>query len=259
MSFRLAVAECPLFARSRSSDSRSNREAVGREAELQHRNARGVELHHGRRLDSGRQHGADCVRRRDDLRDGEVEVDVRLEVNLIASPVMSASPIKVVQDLWGGELPPFDTIEEANELIGALVTGLWNRLTRHQDRASPFRLMRVDTASTREGLAALALMRRQELGGFIEGLFGREEVVDLPSRAHRGLDELGQMRALFEAAVRLAEDDTKQPTDKGVEPTLRRVHEMTKIAHEIHAVVLACARARRQMMARMPTPRPTVH
>ena len=31
----------------------------------------------------------------------------------IASPVMSASPIKVVQDLWGGELPPFDTIDEA--------------------------------------------------------------------------------------------------------------------------------------------------
>jgi hypothetical protein len=46
----------------------------------------------------------------------------------IASPVMSASPIKVVQDLWGGELPPFDTIDEANELIGALVMGLWNRM-----------------------------------------------------------------------------------------------------------------------------------
>jgi hypothetical protein len=39
----------------------------------------------------------------------------------IASPVMSASPIKVVQDLWAGELPPFDTIDDANELIGALV------------------------------------------------------------------------------------------------------------------------------------------
>ena len=132
----------------------------------------------------------------------------------IASPVMSASPIKVVEDLWGGELPPFDNIDEANELIGAFVMGLWNRLTRHQDRASAFRLMRVDTASTREGLAALALMRRQELDGFIEGLFGREEMVDLPKRAHRGLDELGEMRALFEAVVHLAEDDTKQPADK---------------------------------------------
>jgi hypothetical protein len=65
----------------------------------------------------------------------------------IASPVMSASPIKVVKDLWGGELPPFDTIDEANELIGALVMGLWNRLTRHQDRRSAFHLVRLDAAA----------------------------------------------------------------------------------------------------------------
>ena len=64
------------------------------------------------------------------------EVRTRLLGN-IASPVMSVSPIKVVQDLWGGKLPPFDRIEDANELVGALVMGLWNRLTRHQDRASP--------------------------------------------------------------------------------------------------------------------------
>ena len=178
----------------------------------------------------------------------------------IASPVMSASPIKVVEDLWGGELPPFDNIDEANELIGAFVMGLWNRLTRHQDRASAFRLMRVDTASTREGLAALALMRRQELDGFFEGLFGREEMVDLPKRAYRALDELGEVRALFEAVLHLAEDDTKQAGDKAVETTLRRMREMTKIAeHEIHAVVLACSRSRKQMLAGMPTTRPTVH
>ena len=68
------------------------------------------------------------------------------------------------------------------------------------------------------------------------------------------------MRALFEAVARLAEDDTKQPTDKGVETTLRRMREMTKIAeHEIHAVVLACTRARKQMIAGMSTTRPTVH
>jgi hypothetical protein len=178
----------------------------------------------------------------------------------IASPVMSASPIKVVQDLWGGELPPFDTIDEANELIGALVMGLWNRLTRHQDRRSAFHLVRLDAAATREGLAGLALMRRQELDGFIEGLFGREEVVDLPERAHRGLDELGQMRALFAGVLQLAGNGTKQSTDKGVETTLRRMREMTKIAeHEIHAVVMACTRARRQMMVGMQTKRPTVH
>jgi hypothetical protein len=187
------------------------------------------------------------------------EVRTRFRGN-IASPVMSASPMKVVQDLWGGELPPFDNIDEANELIGALVMGLWNRLTRHQDRASPFRLMRVDIGSTREGLAALAQMRRQELDGFVEGLFGQEEVVDLPERARRALDKLGEMRALFEAVLDIASDETKSATDRDMETTIRRMREMTKNAeYEIHAVVLACSRARKQMLAGMPTTRPTAH
>ena len=187
------------------------------------------------------------------------EVRTRVLGN-IASPIMAASPIKVVQDLWGGELPTFDAIEEANELIGALVVGLWNRLTRHQERSSPFRLSRMEVAATRPGLKTLALMRRQELDGFIEGLFGREEMIDLPKRAHRGLDELGQMRALFEAVAVLAMDDAKLATDKGMETTLRHMREMTRNAeHEIHAIVLACTRARRRMVAGTPTSKPTVH
>ena len=178
----------------------------------------------------------------------------------IASPNVSASPIKVVQHLWGGELPTFDAIEEANKLIGALVMGLWNRLTRHPERSSPFRLSRMEVAVTHPGLTALALMRRQELDGFIEGLFGREEMIDLPKRAHRGLDELGQMRALFEAVAVLAMDDAKLATDKGMETTLRHIREMTRNAeHEIHAIVLACSRARRQMLAAIPTSKPTLH
>ena len=55
----------------------------------------------------------------------------------IARPAGLVSPIGVVQELWGGELPPFNSIDEATELIGALVMGLWNRLTRNQERSSP--------------------------------------------------------------------------------------------------------------------------
>jgi hypothetical protein len=187
------------------------------------------------------------------------EVRARLLGN-IASPVTSASPIKVVQDLWGGELPPFDTIEDANELIGALVMGLWNRMTRHQDRASPFRLLRTETAPTREGLAALAVMRRQELDGFVAGLFGRSDVIDLPERARRSLNELAEMRAVFVAVFEVVNDETKSATERDMETTLRHMREMTKSAeHGVHAIVMACARARKQMLAMMPTKRPTVH
>jgi hypothetical protein len=178
----------------------------------------------------------------------------------VATPSLAASPMKMVEDLWGGKLPAFDTIDAANVLIGALVMGLWNRLTRHQDRHSPFRLTRIESAPTRSGLAALALMRRQELDGFIHGLFGREEAIDLPERAVQGLDDLGQMRALFAAVVEVATDETKAAPDPDMEKTLRHMREMTKNAeHELHAIVLSCKRARKQVLGGLSATKPNLH
>lgn len=178
----------------------------------------------------------------------------------IATPVMSASPIKMVEGLWGGELPTFDSIDEANELIGALVMGLWNRLTRHQERKSPFRLNRIETKPTREGLSALALMRRQELDGFIEGLFAGEDSLQLPERAHRGLGILAEMRAMFAGVADVVAGERVTGSKKDIEKTLRHLREMTKNAeHEMHAIVLSCTRARRQMLASLPATKPTLH
>ena len=178
----------------------------------------------------------------------------------IASPAIGVSPMKMVESLWGGKLPEFDTMDDANELIGALIMGLWNQLTKHQDRNAPFRMTRSSIAPTREGLATLALMRRQELDGFVEGLFGQEEVVDVPERALRGLDNLADMRALFAATADFATDETKPAPLKEMETTLRLLREMTKNAeHEMHAIVLSCKRARKLMLAGIPTKKPTIH
>ena len=178
----------------------------------------------------------------------------------IATPSMSASPMKVVGDLWGGALPAFKTIDDASELIGSLIAGLWNRLTLHQDRSAPFRLTRTEVSVTREGLAAIALIRRQKLDGFIEGLFGKDEIVDLPERAHSGLERLAQMRALFAAVAEFTADESKPGSIKDMEITLRHMREMTKNAeHEMHAIVLACKLARKQMLAGVPANKPTTH
>ena len=98
---------------------------------------------------------------------------------------MSASPLDTLKGLWGGELPVFDGLDAVNELLAALIMGLWNRLSRRQERSTPFRLLRVDISRTREGLAGISLIRREELDGFLHGLFGKEESVDLPERARR--------------------------------------------------------------------------
>ena len=127
----------------------------------------------------------------------------------IASPDMQASPIKMVEALWGGELPTFENLDAANELIGALVMGLWNRLTRHQERSAPFRLTRIEISARREDVGKLALLRRQEIEGFVEGLFGDKENLDLPERAHNALGTLAEIRAMLEASRERAEDATK--------------------------------------------------
>lgn len=178
----------------------------------------------------------------------------------IASPGVDISPMKLVQELWGGELPEFESLDAANELIGALVMGLWNGLSRHQERSAPFHLLRRAIEPTREELAALGLMRMQELDGFFHGLFGADEEVEVPERAHRGLESLAEMRTMFAAVVDVAGDKTKPGTIKDRETTLRLLREITKNAeHEIHAIVLACSRARKQMLAGLLVKKPTIH
>jgi hypothetical protein len=178
----------------------------------------------------------------------------------IASPVMSASPIETVRGLWGGELPPFDDINAANELIGALVMGLWNGLTRHQERNAPFRLLRFDVPETAEGLHRFVLIRRQELDGFVEGLFGRQEHIDLPERAHRALNSLSEMRAMLEGIRLLMEDKTKTGAHSEITKTIHNLRELTKIAeHEMHEAVLSCKRARRQMLQQFSASKPELH
>lgn len=178
----------------------------------------------------------------------------------IATPAMQSAPMETVSALWGSELPAFDTLDAANELIGALVMGLWNRLSRHQERSAPFRLTRIEVPVTREGLTTLALMRREELDGFIEGLFGAHESLEFPERAHKALGVLAEMRAMLEGVREVADNPTKPATPADIADTLGHLREFTRIAeHEMHELVLSCTRARRQMLRTMPVANPVVH
>ena len=178
----------------------------------------------------------------------------------IASPDLQASPVRMVEALWGGTLPAFESIDAANELIEALAMGLWNRLTRYQERSTPFRLTRRDVPATREGLVTLARLRREELEGFVEGLFGNKDSLDLPERAHKALGTLAEIRAMVEATQVLAEDPAKPAAAGEIAITFRHFRELTRIAeHEIHEALLACTRARQQMLASLSTSRPVLH
>ena len=187
------------------------------------------------------------------------EVRTRFLGNL-ATPALSVSPMRIVQDLWGGELPTFDTMDEVNELIGALVNGLWNSLTKHQKRSEPFRLVRLIAEPTPQNLATLATTRRQELDGFIEGLFNGEDRIDLPERAHVAVGNLSEMRAMMAGIEELVASDAKSESRTELEATFKHLRELTRIMElEIHEAVLSCTRARKHMLESFPAQKPTVH
>ena len=138
--------------------------------------------------------------------------------------------------------------------------GLWNRLTRHQEISAPLRLVRVKIPESREGLVRVALIRREELDGFVEGLFGTEQSLELPERAHRALDALSELRAIFDGLNELAGNPTKPVTADDIAQTRRHIRELTKVGErEIHAIVLPCRRARCQLLNSVPTTKPTLH
>lgn len=178
----------------------------------------------------------------------------------IASPEMSASPLRVVEDLWGGQLPPVDTMDDANELIDALVNGLWNALTIHQKRTEPFRLMRVPGGPTPETLARLAHVRQQEIDGFVEGLFHGADEIDLPEKASSALDALSDIRAIMAGTADLAQNRIRPEEATQLGTTFKHLGKLQKIIErEMHVIVLDCTRARRAAMKSFSGSGPTMH
>ena len=55
----------------------------------------------------------------------------------IATPDMAASPMQTIHDLWGGELPEFESKKDAELLMMGLMQGLWNGLSAHQNPSTP--------------------------------------------------------------------------------------------------------------------------
>ena len=167
----------------------------------------------------------------------------------IASPDPQASPMRIIESLWGGRMPEFESIDDANELLGALMMGLWNRLSRHQERSAPFRLTRVEVPATLDGLARIALLRQEELEGFASGLFGENETMDLPQRAHEAMTVLSEARGMTVATYNLATDLTKPTSAQNIAGTLGHLRKLTRIVeHEMHELVISCTRTRRDSL-----------
>jgi DNA-directed RNA polymerase subunit F len=175
----------------------------------------------------------------------------------IATPDMTASPMQEIKRIWNNELPVFDSKSEAEEFFGVLFQGLWNALSAHQKRTDPFKLARIATAPAGlEFLSRFARVRREEIEGFVDGLFANEDELDLPDSAHKVVGILGEMRSIFAATEQL----TSQPASvASITETIKHFQQMGRIVeHEINVVIQSCKKARARTMETLPTGRPPV-
>lgn len=179
----------------------------------------------------------------------------------IATPDMSASPMQTISDIWGGELPEFESKAEAELLLKGLMQGLWNDLSGHQKRTSPFKLVRFKTEEPSwEALARFSLARREELDNFIEGLFAGHDEIDLPEKAHNATNILGELRAMI-AGVHQLSITNPTPTDVvELAGMIKQVQELSIIAEkEINVAIQSCKRARAQMLETYAAEKPVLH
>jgi hypothetical protein len=175
----------------------------------------------------------------------------------IASPKIETRPMQVLENLWGGELPEFESLDEANELIDALINGLWNRLSRHQSRKHPFRLTPLRPPKDKESIKKFAQTRVEELEAFINGLFGDDEALELPESAHVAVKNLGDVRSFFLGFVQYADD---HDTAEAVRETVGNMQRLSIICgKEINVVMLSCVRARRATLDTMRGAAPGLH
>ena len=175
----------------------------------------------------------------------------------IATPDMTVSPMQEIQRIWNNDLPVFESKSEAEEFFGTLFQGLWNALSTHQKRTDPFKLARIATAPASLGfLSRFARVRREEIEGFVDGLFVDKDEMDLPESAHKAVSILGEMRSIFAAAEQLA----SQPASvASITETIKHFQQMSRIAeHEINVVIQSCKKARAQTLETLPMGRPPV-
>lgn len=165
----------------------------------------------------------------------------------IASPRQEVSALVTLAQLWGGELPVFASQEEVEDATRVLVQGLGNRLADHQGSRNPFRLTRFEVAPARRALHDLALWRAQEIEGFVDGLFGPEDEMVLPQKAHEAVQALVELCSMFGGAAELLADEEKPAPAHELKALLRNFQQVTIAADElINKTVQSCKRSRGQ-------------
>lgn len=164
----------------------------------------------------------------------------------VASPALHVMPLREVERTWNGALPEFRSADEMNSFMQIMVMGFYNKMSSHQDRDNPFKLVKLEPIFLSNVCVMLfGSARHEEIDGFVGGLFCGQKDIALPTIAREAIESLLEKRESFAAAAEMANDPSEQADEASIERTLEKFQEMTQAAEEeINVVIQSCKAAR---------------
>jgi len=178
----------------------------------------------------------------------------------IACPAMGINPTRVIGGMWGGHLPEFMTLADADNFFDVLINQCWNSLTAHQDRRNIFELTKWTTKRTKKDLAAFSNTRTEELAIFIEAIEGPDDELKLPQRAIRAVRVLEEVYALISGVQALALDKRISKNTDEIDEIFKELDQLTLIAEkEINAAIIACHKSRKTNILHLPKAKDRIH
>lgn len=177
----------------------------------------------------------------------------------IISPSL-ASPLRALEDLWGGELPVMANEQEVNALLEVLIMGFWNQLSAHQDRRDPFHFVQLNAGYSRAEVLRFGQTRFEEVEGVIAGLYGREETISLPSDGSKAFGVLVEVGSMLHGAAALLADEAAPASTRELKELMHNFQSMSRLAQKaLVELSQTCKAARVQMLETMGVEKPMLH
>ena len=177
----------------------------------------------------------------------------------IASPIERIQPLSEIKALWGGQFPPFDSMDDVNQLLQVLVMGLWNQLSSHTDPDRPFELTRFKGEATNEMLRAQAQVRYEELDAFRHGFYQRQSSLKLSPELAKACDVIDELISMYQGMRQIPVNPKEKQSER--DAFAKTIDSLTEILEdEINFIIYTVTQDRAALSAANPAgPGPTRH
>jgi len=177
----------------------------------------------------------------------------------IASPIERIQPLSEIKALWGGQFPPFDSMDDVNQLLQVLVMGLWNQLSGHTDPDRPFELTRFKGEATNDMLRAQAQVRYEELDAFRHGFYQRQSSLKLSPELAKACDVIDELISMYQGMRQIPVNPKEQKSER--DAFAKTIDSLTEILEdEINFIICTVTQDRAALSAANPAgPGPTRH